>query len=180
MEKKLLDNLIQTLGKFKDLKRTGWLMFNVTLPESDADHSFGVALLATMLAPEKLNRQKCIELALIHDLAEIYAGDITPHDNIPEEIKDNQERKGALRLADELSWPNLINLVDEYNSQKTLEARFIKLIDKLETLMSAKYYTDNNRSKDNFLEEFTEYAQKYASANNDDELIPIKKIIESF
>lgn len=180
MEKKLLNNLIQTLGKFKDLKRTGWLMFNVTLPESDADHSFGVALLATMLTPEKLNKQKCIELALIHDLAEIYAGDITPHDNISKETKDNLERKGALRLADELNWPNLIDLVDEYNSQKTLEARFIKLIDKLETLMSAKYYTDNNRSKNSFLKEFTEYAQKYASANNDDELESIKEIIESF
>ena len=60
MKKSQLNNIITTLGKFKDLKRSGWLMFNVTLPESDADHSFGVALLSMMLTPDTLNKHRCL------------------------------------------------------------------------------------------------------------------------
>ena len=180
MEKNQLNNIITTLGKFKDLKRSGWLMFNITLPESDADHSFGVALLSMMLAPDTLNKHKCLELALIHDLAEIYAGDITPHDNISKNEKDKLEREGGRRLANELNWPNLPNLIQEYNDKKTPESRFVNLIDKLETLMTAKYYTDNIRSKENFLEEFTEYAKKHADKYNDKELSTIKEIMNYF
>ena len=180
MKKNQINNLVEILGKFKDLKRSGWLMFNVNLPESDADHSFGVALLTTILAPHNLNKQKCMELALIHDLAEIYAGDITPHDNISKEDKNKLEREGAIRIAKELNWPELIGLAEEYNDKKTPEARFVSLIDKLETLMSAKYYTKNKRSAANFLDEFTEYAKTNASKYDDKELLKIKEIINTF
>lgn len=177
MQKNHLNNIITTLGKFKDLKRTGWMIRDVKLPESDADHSFGVALLTMMLAPEKLNKQKCIELALVHDLAEIYAGDFTPHDNISKEDKDKLEREGASRLAKELNWPQLVDLIDEYNDKKTPEARFVNLLDKLETIMTAKYYDDNNRSESTLIEEFSNYAKKYAKTFSECE---VKDIINSF
>lgn len=152
-------------------------MRNVSQPESDADHSFGVALLAMMLTPDNLNKQKCMELALVHDLAEIYAGDFTPHDNISKEDKDKLEREGASRLSKELDWPNLINLVAEYNDKKTPEACFVCLLDKLETVMSAKYYDDNNRAPNALLNEFSTYAKKYAKQF---EACEIKDIIDSF
>ena len=38
MEIEQINNIINLLGKFKDLKRSGWLQKNVKLPESDADH----------------------------------------------------------------------------------------------------------------------------------------------
>lgn len=161
----------------KDLKRSGWVMFNVKLPESDADHSFGVALLAIMLTPKHLNKQRCMELALIHDLAEVYAGDFTPHDNISKEDKDNLERKGALRLSKELNWPNLIDLVNEYNDKKTPEARFVCLLDKLETVMTAQYYDDNKRAPNNVTDEFLAYAQQYVKQF---EACEIKDLIDNF
>lgn len=179
MKQNYIKNIINTIGKFKDLKRSGWLMSNINLPESDADHSFGVALLVMMFAPESLDKQKCMELALIHDLAEIYAGDITPQDNISKEYKDKMEREGALRLSKELNWPKLTDLVAEYNDNKTREARFVGIIDKLETLMTAKYYTINKRSSLDFLEEFSKYAKKNVSKYNDEELSEIKEIINS-
>ena len=154
----------------KDLKRSGWIMRNVTQPESDADHSFGVALLTMMLAPKKLNKQKCIELALIHDLAEIYAGDFTPHDNISPQNKEKLEREGALRLSQELNWPELTDMVAEYNDKKTPEAVFVCLIDKLETLMTAKYYDNNNRSSDKLTNEFSAYAKRYIQQFDDCEI----------
>lgn len=177
MKSKQIENIIKTIGKMKDLKRSGWLMRDVKLPESDADHSFGVALLAMMLAPDNLDKQKCLELALVHDLAEVYAGDFTPHDNISKENKDRLEREGALRLANELNWKRLIELVDEYNGGKTSEARFVYLLDKLETVMTAKYYDDNNRAPENLLSEFSKYAKDCAKQFDDS---CIKDIINSF
>ena len=161
----------------KELKRSGWLMREVKLPESDADHSFGVALLAMMLTPDNLDKQKCMELALVHDLAEIYVGDFTPHDNISKEYKDKLEREGALRLAKELDWSQLSDLIDEYNDKITPEAKFVNLLDKLETVMTAKYYDDNNRSENTLIEEFSDYAKNYAKSFDECE---VKDIINSF
>ena len=177
MKQEQIKNIINTIGKLKDLKRTGWKMFNVTLPESDADHSFGVALLAAMLAPANLNKQKCLEMALVHDLAEIYVGDITPYDNISKEEKHKLEREGALRLSKELDWPHLIDLVTEYNDKQTPEARFVNLLDKLETVMTASYYDKTNRSSNTLIDEFSTYAKNYASQFEDS---VVKEIIESF
>ena len=71
MEKETIKNLIDVLGLVKDLKRTGWVMYGVDGAESDAEHSFGVAMLAMMLAPKEIDKLKCLELALVHDMADI-------------------------------------------------------------------------------------------------------------
>lgn len=167
------------LGKFKDLKRSGWLMNNIEDPESDAEHSFGVALLVMMFTPESLDRQKCLELALVHDLAEIYAGDFTPFDDITPEQKDKLEKEAAARLASETGWQNLCNLVEEYNDKMTLEAKFVGLIDKLETTMTARYYEDNERASRVLIDEFAAYANRYAEKYDDEELSQIKNIIKN-
>ena len=57
-------NLINFLGRFKDLKRSGWLARKVSSPESDAEHSFSLAFQALLLTPSYLDRCRCIELAL--------------------------------------------------------------------------------------------------------------------
>lgn len=165
------------MGKFKDLKRNGWLMRDVKSPESDADHSFGVALLVMLLTPDNLDKNRCLELALIHDLAEIYAGDFTPHDNISKKDKDKLEREGASCLAKELDWPQLTNLTSEYNDKTTPEARFVNLLDKLETVMTAKYYDDNNRAENTLIEEFSNYAKNYVKHSEECE---VKDIINNF
>ena len=172
-----IKNIINTIGKFKDLKRSGWLMHNVSLPESDADHSFGVALLAMILAPEELDKSKCIELALVHDLAEIYAGDFTPYDDISKENKAKLEREGALRLSKELICPKIVDLFDEYNAGRTAESKFVNLLDKLETVMTAKYYDDNQRSPKILMVEFSEYAKNYVKQFDACE---VRDIIEGF
>ena len=177
MEQKQITNIINTIGKLKDLKRSGWTLRNVALPESDADHSYGVAFLAMMLTPENLNKQRCLELALIHDLAEVYAGDFTPYDNISKNDKDKLEREGALRLSKELEWPHLTDLVAEYNDKQTPEARFVNLLDKLETVMTASYYDSNNRAPQSLIDEFSSYAKKFAEQFED---CKIKDIINSF
>lgn len=167
------------LGNFKDLKRSGWLMNNIEDPESDAEHSFGVALLVMMFTPKSLDKKKCLELALVHDLAEIYAGDFTPFDDITPEKKDKLEKEAAVKLANEIGWQDLCNLVEEYNNKMTLEAKFVSLIDKLETVMTARYYEDNKRVNRVLIDEFAAYANRHAEKYNDEELSQIKDIIKN-
>ncbi len=73
--------LVDALGSLKETPRTGWLDRGIPAEdtESVADHSFGVALLAWLLAPEELDRAGVVELAMVHDLAEAAGGDITPY-----------------------------------------------------------------------------------------------------
>ena len=68
--------------KIKRTVRTGWKRKNVPEPESVSDHMYFMALMALVATPEHLNKDKCIKIAIVHDLAECITGDITPHDGI--------------------------------------------------------------------------------------------------
>ena len=64
----------------KTTKRTGWVRQGVNHPESIADHMYRMSLMAMIssFSDGTLDTNKCIQLALIHDLAEAKVGDITP------------------------------------------------------------------------------------------------------
>lgn len=152
--------------RLKQVRRQGWLDRGVRDPESTADHSWGVALLAWLLAGERddLRRDRVMLLALVHDLPEALAGDATPFDEFRDEAgtiasdhfanepkydakaqRQKQDRERAAldemlghlppQLAGELrdAW-------EEYERAETPEARFVKQIDKLETLIQAEAY----------------------------------------
>lgn len=61
------------------------------LPESVADHSYRAAVLA-MALPPGLDRDRCVKMALLHDLAESMVGDITPSCGVTTEEKHGRER----------------------------------------------------------------------------------------
>ena len=171
MNIKNTQQLIDIIGKFKDLKRTGWINHHVKNPESDADHSFSVALLALLLAPKSLNMEKCLKLALVHDLAEVYAGDYTPNDSIAPETKADLEYKAVERIAKEIEQGDLIELFAEYEAKKTKEAIFINALDKIDNVITATYYDQKKRAPGKLQDEFGEYAGKKIS-----QLPPIPKI----
>ncbi|MBE6453451.1 MAG: HD domain-containing protein [Alphaproteobacteria bacterium] len=179
MEIEQINNIINLLGKFKDLKRSGWLQNNVKLPESDADHSFGVAFLVAMLAPKGLDKLKCLELALIHDVAEIYTGDFTPFDDISKDEKHQLEDNAASRIATEIGWVKLCELLKEYNDKSSKEAVFVGLIDKLETAMTSCYYDKNKRSYRVLSNEFVAYAKRHIKKHNDVYVEKIHNIINA-
>lgn len=52
-----------------------------------ADHSWMISLMALSLPSNKINKDWCIKIALLHDLAEVIVGDIIPFDNMPVELK---------------------------------------------------------------------------------------------
>ena len=152
-------NLCSILGKIKDFKRTGWLVRNINNPESDADHMFSTTFLAMMFTPPELNKEKCLELALCHDLQEIYSGDFIPG-AISASDKYQIERKAIEKLAQELDYPKLISLFEEFEAQATEEAKFTKLLDKLDTAVTACYYDFNHRGDRPLIEEFCSHAEE--------------------
>uniref|UniRef100_A0ABI7XGV5 HD domain containing 2 n=1 Tax=Felis catus TaxID=9685 RepID=A0ABI7XGV5_FELCA len=83
----------QNLLQFLRLRvpRTGWVYRNVQSPESVSDHMYRMAIMALVTKDEHLNKDRCIRLALVHDMAECIVGDIAPADNIPKEEKHRRE-----------------------------------------------------------------------------------------
>jgi 5'-deoxynucleotidase YfbR-like HD superfamily hydrolase len=106
-------------------------------PESDTDHTVMLGLVACALAAEHgLDVGLVAQYALVHDLVEVYAGDTNTLGGLTPEAKaDKKAREHAalLRIKDEfgadLWWlpETLIN----YENQVTLEARFVRAVDKL-------------------------------------------------
>lgn len=171
--------LVDIIGKFKDLKRQGWIDKGVVNPESDAEHSFSLALLVMMLAPKELNKQKCLELALIHDLAEIYAGDHTPKENISLREKLQKEHAGMEQIANELKQSEWGELFDEYNNKITKESLFVNALDKIDNVITAAYYDKNKRSLQKLTPEFGKYAESKINELGNNELLgEIKAILQ--
>lgn len=134
------------LVHLKQLYRQGWLRHGITLDrcESVAEHSFGVAMLALLLVESQepaLDKAKVLSLALIHDLGEVYTGDLTPADDITAEEKASLERKSIEQIL--LKLPNAssyIDLWEEYEAGISPEALFVRELDRLEMSLQASVY----------------------------------------
>jgi putative hydrolase of HD superfamily len=161
--------------QLKRLFRQGWLKRGVSEAdcESVADHSFGVALLALLAplpesaggraddgAPEfvPIDRTKAALLALVHELGEVYAGDITPVDGIPAEEKSRLER-GSLELvlSGHAEAETLSALWEEYETGASAEARWVKELDRLEMGLQAALYRAEGKPR---MEEFIASADR--------------------
>jgi len=101
---KNLLNFFLEVSKLKEMPRTGWVLMEVKDPETVAEHTFGIALLAWLLGEKrKLNTEKLIKIAFSHDLCEVYAGDTTPFFYYPKLPKNKKERKRML-----MKWARLL------------------------------------------------------------------------
>ncbi len=151
----VLDQLL-ILNRLKSMVRTGWVESKIVNPESIADHSFNVALLAFLLIDDKqADRTKILKMALVHDLAEAITGDIVwqrgneididaKHRKDEAEINAIEQIMEAIRDLDiEKNMKEVKDLFFEYMDQQTLEARLVKELDKLEMCIQAlDYYMD--------------------------------------
>jgi 5'-deoxynucleotidase YfbR-like HD superfamily hydrolase len=174
MESKLLD-LFHNVGELKKVKRSGWLRHDIPEPESVADHSFRCAFMALVLGDIlELDTSKLVKMALIHDLAEITAGDITPYDDISKEEKLRIEEDAVRELFSGLPNKNqFIELWMEYARQESKEARFVRNIDKLEMAFQSKEYQNAHPQKD--LSEFIREAEAAIDIHEICELLSILK-----
>lgn len=130
----------------KQLYRQGWLRRGIAPErcESVAEHSFGVAVLALFLVEEhfpELDADKVLRLALLHDLGEIYAGDITPADGVDAGEKSARERSSICQVLGKLPrGARYVALWEEYEEGASPEARFVRQVDRLEMAFQASVY----------------------------------------
>jgi putative hydrolase of HD superfamily len=134
------------IAHLKQLYRQGWLNSSISREscESVAEHTFGVAVLAMTLADmyfPDLNREKVLQMALIHDLGEVYAGDIVPEDRISSEKKYQLEKESVSRILEKiLPGQKYLSLWKEFETGESLESQFIRQVDKLEMAFQASIY----------------------------------------
>ena len=128
--------LLEALA-LKELPRAGWVREGVQQPESVAAHSWGVAWLVLVLCPEHINREQALCIAIVHDLAELRVGDITPHDGVDPQDKAARELAAFSDLNNGLP-VDLMPFTRAYG--KTPEGRFVKACDKLDMALQAQRY----------------------------------------
>jgi len=113
-------------------------------PESTADHTWKLSLMAYAVAEElelDINRYHAMELALVHDLPEIVTDDydaILVFDGKVSKQKKHDMEKRAMEaitaILPEKLGKKIYDLWWEYEECKTREAKYIKALDKLEAL----------------------------------------------
>lgn len=174
---KFVDFLYQA-GKLKDIPRRGWVLTGVKNPASIMDHSYRMALMAWVLGDKnKLNIERVLKMALVHDLCELYSQGSTPYERaniLPKNKKDrskvfdswprfskskkikdfskkHKKEKAALeKITQKLPLglaKELLNLWYDYEKGTTEEARFVRQINRLETLMQAFEYSWDSKKR---------------------------------
>jgi putative hydrolase of HD superfamily len=136
-------DFLRVVGKLKTLRRTGWGMKGISDAESVAEHMYRAGVCALLL-PTSVKRDRCIKMAIVHDLCEALAGDITPHCGVSKEDKHRLEAEAMdkiLALLEESEIRSeILELWLEYEAGETQEAQYVKDIDKFEMILQADEY----------------------------------------
>lgn len=121
--------------------------------ENDAEHGWHMSMMAIILseyANEKIDINKVVKMALIHDLVEIDAGDTYLYAK-EQSDKVEKERKCAQRifgLLPEDQREEFLALWEEFEAKESAEAKFAGAMDRLGPLM--QNYYDNGHAWKNF------------------------------
>ncbi len=138
----LLDALLE-LQALDRLPRTGYALRGVSDPESIAEHGFHLCLLIWAVAPgvPDIDLGRALELALVHDLAEIRIGDLprTAGRYLPPGAKATAESAALAELMAPLG-DRAPALFAEYENGETREALLVQACDKLQLMVKVFVY----------------------------------------
>eukprot|EP00069_Balaena_mysticetus_P020875 bmy_13457T0 len=141
-------NLLQFLrlvGQLKRVPRTGWVYRNVQKPESVSDHMYRMAIMALVTKDEHLNKDRCVRLALVHDMAECIEAMKQLTQLLPEDLRKE-----------------LYELWEEYETQSSAEAKFVKQLDQCEMILQASEYEDLENKPGRLQDFFNSTAGKFS------------------
>ncbi|HEX5759261.1 MAG TPA: HD domain-containing protein [Thermoanaerobaculia bacterium] len=138
----LLDLLLE-LQLLDRIPRAGYVLRGVAYPESVTEHSWHVLFLVWALAERipEVDRERAVEIALVHDLAELRIGDLprTAARYFPEGVKQAAETAAIDEVLAPL--PDRARaLYREYLDGETPEARLVKACDKLQLMVKVAVY----------------------------------------
>lgn len=173
--KNILD-FLHIAEKLKMELRHSWLSDG--RQESAAEHSWRVSLMALLFSDKlenKIDLTKALKIAIVHDIAEAEAYDIPAFETGRKEEKEKIELLAMNKIKEILGGEigeEIFSLWQEYEEQKTPEAKFIKALDKMEVRLQhneadiktwneieyprSLYVADEYCEYDNFLKEFNE------------------------
>lgn len=148
-----MEKIFDFLNQVEKLKNT--LRDNQTSngrQESTAEHCWRLSLMAFVVAEKldlDLDVNKAVKIALVHDIAESITGDYNAvqmaNGEITKEEKTKSELTAMKKIKELLSdhvGKEIYDLWQEYELAQTEEAKYIKALDKVETmtqLLEAKY-----------------------------------------
>ncbi|PKL92120.1 MAG: phosphohydrolase [Candidatus Goldiibacteriota bacterium HGW-Goldbacteria-1] len=130
---------IKEIDKLKSIFRKTRILDN-SRHENDAEHSYHLAMMAVILSGysnTKIDVNKVIKMVLVHDLPEIYSGDIMVYNKKQGEIskEDNEAADKIFGMVPAPMGDELKALWREFEEKKTPEAKFAAAIDRLEPIM---------------------------------------------
>lgn len=130
------------MGHLKNLPRSGWLLLGIPQGETVAEHSFRVGIVGiTLAALEGADVGRTAALCLLHDAHETRIGDVPSVGRVyvttaaPEAVSAHQTSGMPGEAAKVFQ-----DLVAEYETNETTEARLAHDADKIETLLQAIEY----------------------------------------
>jgi putative hydrolase of HD superfamily len=138
----LLD-LVLELQSLDRLPRAGYVLRGVADPESVTEHSWHVAFLVWALGRDlpEVDAARAVEIALVHDLAELRIGDLprTAGRYFPAGAKASAESAAVAEILAPLG-ERAVRLYAEYQEGQTPEARLVKACDKLQLMLKVAAY----------------------------------------
>lgn len=133
---------VYEMGSLKHLQRSGWNLLGIPNPESVAEHSFRVTMIAmTLAALDGADIGRAAALAAFHDGHESRVSDIH---SVGRAYLDSKTPE-AVTAHQTSDWPDgaakaFAELTAEYEAAETAEARLARDADKIETLAQAIEY----------------------------------------
>ena len=140
----MLFDFFYIISELKKIPRKGWKdKIGISHPESVADHSFSAAVMAMVFSDlKKLDTEKMLKMALLHDLSESITGDFTPEEiskNNKKEIENQTMKEILSKLPSEISI-EYEKIWEEFRDGTSEESVLMHEIDRLEmAIQSLKY-----------------------------------------
>ncbi|MEM1689413.1 MAG: HD family hydrolase [Candidatus Hadarchaeales archaeon] len=149
--------LLKKINQLKEIPRTGWLLAGVSLAEVEdvSQHSFEVASIVMLLGKKigrKVNVEKAVKMALIHDMPECLVGDF-PYPGL-KYLSRRNKKEMETRAAEELfgEEKELLELWKEFVEERSIEAELVHAADYLSILLQALRYAECGNLSDGMLE----------------------------
>lgn len=146
-----------------EIKRAGWVAQNIPEPESIVEHMYSCWFIGMIFLPNEdysvngYDKQKILNMLLIHDLAETILSDIPKYEKINYPGYDQKENEVMLSILLKGTYTTigaLTPFVDAWDSWYEMEeenARIAKDIDTIQAIYQFLIY--NERNPENFSEE---------------------------
>ena len=127
------------IDKVKGILRQSIVLGDLNRRENDAEHSWHMALCAMTLKEYftlgEVDMEKVFKLILIHDIVEIYVGDVPAFSNYDKEAKWNAELESAEKIfgmLPEEQGKDFMKLWLEFENMETKEAKFANTFDRFQ------------------------------------------------